>query len=429
MTRFDQLNLKQEILEALNDMKFIEATEVQEKGIPIAMSGADVVIQSKTGTGKTGAFLIPILQNTRMREGLSSLIVLPTRELALQVYHVAKKMTSKSNMWPVVVYGGASIENQIRNLRKNPNMVVGTPGRIMDLMRRGELDISQLQYLILDEADIMLDLGFIEDVEFIMSQTPKDKQTMMFSATIPQDVEGLARNFMIKPQFLHVGAEEAKTVSTISHWYTLAAQSSKVPALLAYINEYKPDKTIIFSETKRNADFLYRVLIGQGFNATVIHGDLTQAQREKALSEFRHGARFMVATNVAARGLDITDVTDVINFDSPSEPNVYVHRVGRSARMGKLGSAFTIVREEDLDEIRRIEDEVGINMLRVELNQEPYRNISRQYSRRGRSNNSGRGDSRGGNRSGGRERNRGRPQNRRPGNSRNPQRSGNRRRW
>lgn len=384
MKRFDEFELKQEILDALNEMNFIEATEVQEKAIPLAMKNLDVVVQSKTGTGKTAAFLIPILQQTKKMDGLSSLIVLPTRELALQVYHVAKKMTSRSRMWPTVVYGGASIENQIRNLRKNPNIVVGTPGRIMDLMRRGELDISHLQYLILDEADIMLDLGFIEDVEYIMSQTPGDKQTMMFSATIPEEVEKLARNFMIKPEFLHVGAEKEKTVSTISHWYTMATQNSKIPALLAYINEYKPDKTIIFSETKRNADFLYRVLIGQGYNATVIHGDLTQAQREKSLSEFRNGAKFMVATNVAARGLDITDVTDVINFDTPNEPNVYVHRVGRSARMGRLGSAFTIVRKEDIDEIRRIEDEVKINMLRIELNQEPFRNVSHKYSNRNR---------------------------------------------
>ncbi len=390
MRKFSEFDLKKEILEALDEMNFIETTEVQEKAIPLAMEGLDIVVQSKTGTGKTAAFLIPILEGIRPEDGLSSLIVLPTRELALQVYHVAKKMTSRSSIRATVVYGGASIETQIRNLRRHPHIIVGTPGRLLDLMRRGEIDISRIKYLVLDEADIMLDLGFIEDIEYILSLTPPEKQTMLLSATVPDPIIELSREFMKHPKSLRIGAEKEMTVSTISHCYAMATQPSKVPTLLAYIKEYNPAKSIIFSETKRNADFLYNVLIGQGYNATVIHGDLTQAQREKSLSEFRNGAQFLVATNVAARGLDITNVSDVINFDTPNEPNVYVHRVGRSARMGKLGSAFTIIREDDLDEIRRIEKEVKINMLRIELNQDAFKGIRFSHSSGNRRNGGGR---------------------------------------
>ncbi|MDA8143004.1 MAG: DEAD/DEAH box helicase, partial [Thermoplasmatales archaeon] len=343
MTKFETFNLKGELLNSLNEMNFIEATEVQEQAIPLALDNTDLVVRSKTGTGKTGAFLIPIIQKSDPKERISSLIITPTRELALQVYKVAEKMGQKSKIRATVVYGGASIDNQIRNIRKGTNIIIGTPGRLIDLMKRGELDISKLKFLVLDEADIMLDLGFIEDIEYIISKTPSKKQSMLFSATVPERVLNLAKRYMKNPQSLRIGEGGEMTVKTISHSYALSADSSKIATLLAYINEYNPSKSIIFSETKRGADYLYDVLAGQGFNVTVMHGDLTQAQREKSLQEFRQSAQFLIATNVAARGLDITDVSDVINFDTPSEPYVYVHRVGRSARMGNNGSAFTII--------------------------------------------------------------------------------------
>lgn len=393
MTYFKTFNLKSEILQSLDEMEFVTPTEVQEKTIPLALNGEDLIVRSKTGTGKTGAFLVPILQNTGNGEAMSSLIILPTRELALQVYNVSKKMISNSKIKSLVVYGGASIENQIRELRRKPEIVIGTPGRIIDLMKRGELNLSNLKFLVLDEADVMLDLGFIEDIEYIVSKTPRNKQSMLFSATIPEQILKLSRKFMKHPQFLKVGIEEQMTVNTISHSYAVSASSRKVPALMAYINEYNPKKSIIFAETKRGADRLYRVLASQGLNATVIHGDLTQAQREKSLSEFRDGSRFLIATNVAARGLDITDVSDVINFDLPNEPFVYVHRVGRSARMGNQGSAFTIVDETELDEIWNIEKSVKIHMMRIELNQEPFMDVGKDigYTHRNRSEDGNRG--------------------------------------
>ncbi len=403
MTSFDSFGLKSEILEALNEMNFTNPTEVQEKAIPLAMQGNDLIVRSKTGTGKTGAFLVPILNSTQSSERMAALIILPTRELALQVFNVAKNMAVHSKVKSAIVYGGASIENQIKELRRNPSIVIGTPGRIIDLMKRGELDLSGIKFLVLDEADVMLDLGFIEDIELIVSKIPKKKQSMLFSATIPDQIIKLTKKFMKNPQFLKVGAEEQMTVNTISHSFAVSSSSRKVPALMAYINEYNPGKSIIFAETKRGADRLYNVLASQGLNATVIHGDLTQAQREKALAEFRNGSRFLIATNVAARGLDITDVTDVINFDLPGEPFVYVHRVGRSARMGNAGSAFTIIHEDEMDAIKSIERAVKIHMMRIELNQEPYLEVGRDigYSHyRNRERPNGGGGNRNFNRSG-----------------------------
>ncbi len=377
MTDFRSFGLKSEILESLDEMNFTSPTDVQEKAIPLSLEGHDIIARSKTGTGKTGAFLIPILQKTEPGERMTSLIILPTRELALQVYNVSTKMTSNSNVKSVVVYGGAGIEGQIKQLRRNPSIVIGTPGRIIDLMKRGELDLSEIKFLVLDEADVMLDLGFIEDIEYIISKCPKNKQSMLFSATIPNEILMLTKRFMKNPDFLKVGAQEQMTVNTISHSYAISNSPRKVPALLAYINEYNPKKSIIFAETKRGADRLYKVLASEGYNTTVIHGDLTQAQREKSLAEFRNGSRFLIATNVAARGLDIDDVSDVINFDLPNEPFVYVHRVGRSARMGNTGSAFTIVDETELNEIKQIERTINIHMMRIELNQDPYLDVGR----------------------------------------------------
>ncbi len=358
----------------------------------MALDNTDLVVRSKTGTGKTGAFLIPIIQKSDPKERISSLIITPTRELALQVYKVAEKMGQKSKIRATVVYGGASIDNQIRNIRKGTNIIIGTPGRLIDLMKRGELDISKLKFLVLDEADIMLDLGFIEDIEYIISKTPSKKQSMLFSATVPERVLNLAKRYMKNPQSLRIGEGGEMTVKTISHSYALSADSSKIATLLAYINEYNPSKSIIFSETKRGADYLYDVLAGQGFNVTVMHGDLTQAQREKSLQAFRQSAQFLIATNVAARGLDITDVSDVINFDTPSEPYVYVHRVGRSARMGNNGSAFTIIERNEMDLIRKIEHSVKIHMSRIELNQEPYKGLGHSFSSGGRNRRQNSGD-------------------------------------
>lgn len=392
MTNFESFRLRSEILKSLGQMNFVTPTEVQEKAIPLALEGRDLIVRSKTGTGKTGAFLIPILQNTNGNDRMSSLIILPTRELAIQVFNVSRRMTGNSRIGSTIVYGGASIGNQIRELRKNPSIIIGTPGRIIDLMERGELDLSRLKFLVLDEADVMLDLGFIEDIERIISKTPRNKQSMLFSATMSERILKLTKKFMTDPKFLKIGVEEQMTVDTLSHSYTISNGPRKVPALLAYINERNPKKSIIFAETKRGADRLYTVLSSQGYTATVIHGDLSQAQRERSLAEFRNGSRFLVATNVASRGLDVTDVSDVINFDVPNGPLVYVHRVGRSARMGNYGSAFTIINQDELGAINTIERTVKIHMMRIKLDEEPFLDVDAKvaYPRDKRKQHSGR---------------------------------------
>lgn len=378
MTKFEEFNLKEQLVKALDSIGFATPTEVQERAIPIALEGKDIVVKSKTGTGKTGAFLIPIIQKLSPKDKMAATVIVPTRELAIQVFDVFQKMSAGSGIKGCLVYGGASINVQIDSLRRLPNFIVGTPGRIIDLMERGELKVNHTKILVLDEADMMLDLGFIEDIEYIMSVMPPEKQIMLFSATIPDRIAGLSRKYMEDPHFLNISQDKELTVNTISHRYALSERSTKLQTLLTFIREYKPRKSIIFSDTKRNADFLYRALVKQGYKASVMHGDLSQAQREKALQAFRRSSQFLVATNVASRGLDITDVSDIINYDTPSEPYVYVHRVGRSARMGADGSAFSIVSPDESVLIRDIERSVKIRMKHIELDSQIRAAVSKE---------------------------------------------------
>ncbi|MEM0155886.1 MAG: DEAD/DEAH box helicase [Thermoplasmataceae archaeon] len=378
MTKFEEFNLKEQLVKALDSMGFATPTEVQERAIPIALEGKDIVVKSKTGTGKTGAFLIPIIQKLSPKDKMAATVIVPTRELAIQVFDVFQKMSAGSGIKGCLVYGGASINVQIDSLRRLPNFVVGTPGRIIDLMERGELKVNHTKILILDEADMMLDLGFIEDIEYIMSIMPSEKQIMLFSATIPDRIAGLSKKYMEDPHYLNISQDKELTVNSISHRYALSERSSKLQTLLTFIREYKPRKSIIFSDTKRNADFLYRALVKQGYKASVMHGDLSQSQREKALQAFRRNSQFLVATNVASRGLDITDVSDIINYDTPSEPYVYVHRVGRSARMGADGSAFSIVSPDESVLIRDIERSVKIRIKHIELDSQIRAAVSKE---------------------------------------------------
>ncbi len=367
MASFEQYNLKKELLQSLKNINFDEPTEVQQKTIPIAMNGRDVIVRSKTGTGKTGAFLVPIIQMLEHGGAVSALIVVPTRELAIQVSHVAHSLLGGTKASVALVYGGASINVQIDALRRNPAIVIGTPGRLIDLMERKELRLSKAKFLVLDEADLMLDLGFMDDVEFIISRMPREKQVMLFSATMPAKILGLSKKYMRNADFIEVGSNDELTVDTISHSYTVSSRAHKIETMLNYIAENNLTKSIIFSATKRNADLLYNVLVDQGFRVALIHGNIRQSQREKNLQDFRKNAQFLVATNVAARGLDIGGISDIINFDIPEEPYIYVHRVGRSARMGADGKAFSIVTPEEIRHIHNIEDSVNIKIEKVQL--------------------------------------------------------------
>ncbi len=367
MKAFSEMNLNPQLVESLRRMNFINPTDVQEKVIPVALEGKDLIVRAKTGTGKTCAFLIPINQMAQPSRFPEALVIVPTRELALQISDVANKLRTDRRSVSVV-YGGASINTQIYSLRSNPGIVIGTPGRIIDLIERNALNIEHIRFLVLDEADTMLDMGFIEDIEFIMSKTPASKQTLLFSATMPQRIIHVAKKHMRDITYMSIGSDEELIVTKIKHYYALCENRMKVATLLAYINQYQPKKALIFVQTQYAASAIYDTLKEQGIDTVLMHGGLTQARREHALREFKKGARFLIATNVAARGIDVAGISDIINFDIPEDPHVYVHRVGRSARMNADGRAFTIVGMDERNIIRDIgyATNIGIEQIRLD---------------------------------------------------------------
>lgn len=380
MTSFDGFGLSERLLNAIKVMGFTEPTEVQEKVIPIVLEGKDVTVRSKTGSGKTGAFLIPLVNKLTESSDQEVMVIVPTRELALQVTGVARKLFTGSRMKVATIYGGASINVQIDILRRGAAVIVGTPGRIIDMIERKAIDPSKIKYLVLDEADTMLDMGFVDDIDLIISKLFNKVQTMLFSATMPEGIMKLSGKYMKNPTHIVVGKEEEVTVTTISHMYVIADYRDRIAALAAYIDTYKPTKAIIFVESKMDANRVYYTLKDEGYNVTLLHGGLSQAKREYSLSKFRQDIQFLIATNVAARGLDIKDISDIINFGVPKDPNVYVHRVGRSARMGKNGRALTIVSSGQKYLIFDIEAIANVKFQRIDLDISKFRD---RFSKQG----------------------------------------------
>ncbi len=374
--KFEGLGIRSELTSSLNKMSFFNPTEVQEITIPLILAGKDVSVRSKTGSGKTGAFLIPIINNLGSSNLLEAIIIAPTRELTLQVAEVAKKIGAVYKKKVVTVYGGASMSMQINALRNGANIVVGTPGRVLDLIERRELRLSNLKFVVLDEADVMLDMGFIDDVEIILSHTPRRKQVLLFSATMPKEIVGLAAKFMNEERKnIIVGDEKQEIVGNVSHLYGVVQQQYKFSLLMAYYSEYEPKKSIIFTNTKNMADRIAGTLKERGLRVSLLHGGKSQAERERALNAFRHGEDVLVATNVAARGLDFPEITDIINYDAPEDPVAYIHRIGRSARMGKEGRAFTIINDSQRILIAEIKKRANIEIRRIEIDIEPFRNL------------------------------------------------------
>lgn len=353
---FGQILLSHKLIAALSDMGFEEPTPIQAQAIPLLMEDDDIIGQAQTGTGKTAAFGIPIIEkiNNRIRK-VQAIILTPTRELAIQVADEINKISKYKRIKVLPVYGGQPIDRQIRALHMGVHIVIGTPGRILDHINRNTLKLNNVNFAVLDEADEMLDMGFIEDIELILKNTPQERQTMLFSATMPKPIQRLAEKYLHKPKVVSISRENL-TVPLIQQNYYEVEQSYKLEALCRILDYENYDSAIVFCRTKRGVDELTANLQTRGYFADGLHGDLTQAQRDKAMKMFRHEETdILVATDVAARGLDIDRVSHVINFDIPQDPESYVHRIGRTGRAGRAGKALTLIIPKEYKQLRLIE--------------------------------------------------------------------------
>lgn len=354
---FAELELSPPLLQALVDMGFEEATPIQTSAIPLLLQGRDIVGQAQTGTGKTLAFGLPILHQVKpTMPAVQALILCPTRELALQV--TDELLTAARHipgLQPVPIYGGQPIERQFRLLSRQPAVVVGTPGRIIDHLERRTLDLSQVQYLVLDEADEMLNMGFQEDIEAILAYIPESRQTIFFSATMPAAILKLTKQYQRDPQVLSM-LSATLTVPATEQFYLETRESNKVDVLTRLLDVHHIQLGLVFCARKTRVDELVGQLQARGYFADALHGDMRQGQRESVLNKFRSGTLdILVATDVAARGIDINDVEAVFNFDMPYDSENYVHRIGRTGRAGKTGKAFTLVTRKELSKIKIIE--------------------------------------------------------------------------
>lgn len=356
MTTFNELNLSNQIIESISKMGFEEATPIQAETIPLAMSGKDVIGQAQTGTGKTTAFGIPMLEKIDTESGnIQGIIIAPTRELAVQVAEELNRIGYHKRVKSLPIYGGQDINRQIRALKKKPQIIVGTPGRLLDHINRKTIRLGTIETVVLDEADEMLNMGFIEDIEAILKEIPENHQTLLFSATMPGPIQRIAERFMKSPEVVKMKSKEV-TVSNIQQQYVEVPEKMKFDVLSRMLDMHAPDLAIVFGRTKRRVDELAEALNTRGYSAEGLHGDLTQARRMQVLRQFKEGnIEVLVATDVAARGLDISGVTHVYNFDIPQDPESYVHRVGRTGRAGKTGLALSFVTPREIPHLKLIE--------------------------------------------------------------------------
>ncbi len=363
---FSDLGIAPDMVEALQAEGIDSPFPIQEQTIPVALTGQDIIGQARTGTGKTLGFGLPLLQRLgdNPEPGVKALVVVPTRELAIQVTEDLEVASSKRGTQIAAIYGGKAYEGQIEQIQKGAQVVVGTPGRLLDLMQQRKLSLGDVKVMVLDEADKMLDLGFLPDVERLFAKTPELRQTMLFSATMPGPVLTLARRFMSKP--LHIRAhdpEETIAQANIKHFIYRAHQLDKDEVIGRILQAEGRGKTIIFTRTKRAAARLVEELSDRGFPAAAVHGDMSQDARERAMTAFRQGKKeILIATDVAARGVDVDDVTHVINHTIPDDDMTYLHRVGRTGRAGKTGIAVTFVDWEDLHKWALINRALELNV-------------------------------------------------------------------
>lgn len=356
MVKFSELNISETTLKSVKRMGFEEATPIQEGTIRLGMEGKDIIGQAQTGTGKTTAFGIPLIEKIDTKDGnVQGLVIAPTRELAIQVSEELYRLGQDKNVRILSVYGGQEISRQIRALKNRPQIIVGTPGRLLDHINRRTLKLDNVNTLILDEADEMLNMGFIEDIQTIMASVPDTRQTLLFSATMPDAIRRIAEKFMKTPEVVKIKSKEM-TVENIEQFYVKSVEREKFDFLSRLLNVQQPELAIVFGRTKRRVDELAKALNIRGYLAEGIHGDLSQAKRMSVLKQFKAGKiDILVATDVAARGLDISGVSHVYNFDIPQDPESYVHRIGRTGRAGKKGVAVTFVTPREMGYLSIVE--------------------------------------------------------------------------
>jgi len=363
MTAFADLGLSETTLQALRDVGYEKPSPIQEQAIPPMLQGRDVIGQAQTGSGKTAAFGLPIIEyvDPGLRE-VQALVLTPTRELCIQVTQAIRAYATRKGVDVVAVFGGAPIRSQQAQLKEGGHVVVGTVGRVLDLISRHSLVLHDCRFVVLDEADEMLDLGFLEDVEKILSLTPNSRQTALFSATMPPPIRKLADNYLYDPE--HVKVEAARlTVDTVEQFRLEVKQADKAEKLVELLAAERPDQAIVFARTKIRVDQLYKKLRDGGMNVKALHGDMSQGSRDGVMLGFKGGrVPVLVATDVAARGLDISTVTHVVNFDVPISPDVYVHRIGRTGRVGRQGRGITFFEPKQSKELEAIEKHIGMEL-------------------------------------------------------------------
>ena len=356
MMNFDDLNISDEIKKAIEDMGFTKLTPIQKMAVPEALKGIDITAQAQTGSGKTIAFTIPVLEKIFIPDKSPQAIILcPTRELSMQVAEEMAKVGSKIKKLKVLaVYGGQPIGKQTRVLKKGVHVVVGTPGRVIDHIERGNLDLIGVESVVLDEADEMLEMGFREDIERILDNVPNQRQTLLFSATMPDEIRQIAKRYQKNSKFIKV-ANKKKNIPKITQYAFKCDIKDKFDSLTRLIQAYDVKLILIFCNTKKSVDFVKKHLKKEDFSVDALHGDMTQKARDKVMNKFRNGnIDILVATDVAARGLDIDNVDVIINYDVPQNSDDYIHRIGRTARAGKTGYAFTLVSKDEIPRFNNI---------------------------------------------------------------------------
>ena len=361
--KFNELNVNSSIIKAIDELKFETMMPIQEKTIPVILQNKNIIGEAETGTGKTAAFLIPMLNGIDFNSGnIEALIVTPTRELAMQIVKEITKIGKYLNVSYATLVGGMSIQDQNKDLKRKPSIIVGTLGRVNDHLRAGRLNLNHVKYFVLDEADEMLKEGFKEDIAAINSVIPVSKQSLLFSATISKPILKLSEAIMDNYEFITVKDKNSQSLN-IEQYYMIVKEKNKFPVLIKLLDIDKPEMAIIFGRTKRRADELNEALVKCGYKSTCIHGDLSQGQRNAVMTKFRNKQiNILVATDVAARGLDISGVTHVYNFDLPQEVEFYIHRIGRTGRANEHGKSYSFIKETELPHIRRIERETKIRI-------------------------------------------------------------------